>query len=357
MKRVAGSFILALSIATWVAGGESPASRGRFLTPAELAELGDKSEVQYATTIVKNGADLPTFRHPGFPKDGPSKGTPYPKISEGADGSRSLYSFRLSAVASKALEEAEPLFQAKQYAQALRIYREASLKDPQCYVLYLSIGDCYLFSGNPPAALDNYDKAIALNPDDFHGYWFRASALVELANPEEARHSYAKALAMSPRNPTLLKAVNARSDRLGTRAREELFHPQAMARPEGDKFVIYTIDVPHWWLYGLCKAVWLAEAGHRKDLTGSTDLHWTNTEELECMGNLLARYRTDRDEGKGPPEPELDLLLGILGSGNLGDFVNYQFGSQVTPDYAILLDRASQEKLLQFVEHYVFDRR
>ena len=357
MKRVVGSFILALSIATRVAGEERPANRGRFLTPAELAELGDKSEVQYATTIVKNGADLPAFRHPGFSKEGPSNGTPYPEISVGADGSRSLYSFRPSAVASKALEEAEPLFQAKEYVQALTIYREASLKDPKCYILYLSIGDCYLFSGNPLAALDNYDKAIALNPDDFHGYWFRASALVELAKPEEARHSYAKALAMSPRNPTLLKAINARSERLGTRAKEELFHPQAMARPEGDKFVIYTVDVPHWWLYGLCKAVWLAEAGHRKDLTGSTDLHWTNTEELECMGNLLARYRTDRDEEKGTPEPELDRLLEVLGDGNLGDFVNYQFGSQLTPDYAILLDRESQEKLVRFLEHYLFDKR
>ena len=206
MKSVVVSCVLVASFTSWAAAEEKPGKRGHFLTPRELAELGDKSEVQYATTIVKNGSELPTFRHPGLPKSGPLQGTPYPEISRGAGGSRSLFSFQPSAVASEALEEAEPLFQSKEYTQALPIYREASLKDPKCYVLYMSIGDCYLFSGNPVAALDNYDKAIALNPDDFHGYWFRASALLELGKPKEARHAYAKALAMSPRNQTLFAA-------------------------------------------------------------------------------------------------------------------------------------------------------
>ena len=348
---------LLIFVATLAAGEQNTGKRGHFLTPRELAELGDKSKVSYATTIVKSSADLPNFRHPGFPKDGSLPETPYPEISAGSDGSRSLFSYRPSAIASKALEEAEPLFQSKKYAQALPIYREASLKDPKCYVLYMSMGDCYLFSGNALAALDNYDKAIALNPNDYHGHWFRASALVELDKPEEASHSYARALAMSPRNPSLLKAINTRSSRLGIRAREELFHPQATARPEGEKFVIYTVEGLHWWLYGLCKALWLAEEGHRMDLTGSTDHGWTNTEELECMGNLLASYRTDREEGKGAPEPELDLLLEVLNSGNLGGFVNYEFGSQFSHDYAILLDTESQEKLSRFVEQYVFQKQ
>ncbi len=356
MKAFVVSCALVSSITSWAAGEETTGRRGHLLTPRELAELGDKSEVQYATTIVKSVSELPTLRHPGFPKGGPLQGTPYPEISRESGGSRSLFSFRLSAIASKALEEAEPLFQSKQYSQALPIYREASLKDPKCYVLFMSIGDCYLFSGNPVAALDNYDKAVALNPDDFHGHWFRASALLELGKPEEARHAYARALAMSPRNQLLLKAINARSGRLGIRAKEELFHPRATARPEGDTFVIYTMEGLHWWLYGLCKAVWLAEEGHRRDLTGSTDHRWTNTEELECMANLLASYGTDKDEGKSAPEPELDLLLEILSSGNIGSFVNYEFGSQFSADYTILLDDESQADLSRFVEQYVFEK-
>jgi hypothetical protein len=75
------------------------------------------------------------------------------------------------------------------------------------------------------------------------------------------------------------------------------------------------------------------------------------------MANLLASYRTDRGEGKGKPEPELDLLLEVLGSEDIGGFVNYEFGSRVSPDYAILLDLDSQEKLLRFVEKYVLEKQ
>ena len=75
------------------------------------------------------------------------------------------------------------------------------------------------------------------------------------------------------------------------------------------------------------------------------------------MANLLASYRTDRDEGKGTPEPELDLLLEVLSSGNLGSFVNYEFGSQFSADYAILLDDETQRNLTRFVEEYVFEKQ
>ncbi len=348
--------VLAAGIVTIAAGSDTPGKKGHFLTPRELAELGEQSKVGYSTTIVKDGSELPAFDRPGVPKDGPVPETPWPVISRESGGSRSLFSFRLSPGTLKALKDAEPLFQSEEYPEALPIYLEASRKDPECYVLYLSIGDCYLFSGNPVAALDNYDRAIELDPADYHGHWFRASALLELGRAEEARHSYARALAMSPGNPSLLKAINGRSGRLGVRATEELFHPRATARPEGEEYRIYTVDVPHWWLYGLCRAVWLAEAGHRKDLTGKTEHTWTSTEELECTGILLASYRTTRDEEKGAREPELDRLLEVLDSRQLGAFVNYEFGSRVARDYTLLLDDDSQEKLARFVERYVFQK-
>ena len=354
LRRALTSSALTMAIGLSLVAAETVAKRGRFLTPKELAELGDKSEVQYATRIVESGTDLPGFRHPGFPKDGPLQGTPYPDIVEASDGSRSLFSYRLSAIAIKALEEAEPLFQARQYADALVIYRDASLRDPKCYVLYLSIGDSYLFSGNALAALESYEKAIELNPHDFHGYWFRGSALLELGKVDEARRAYARAVAMAPRNAALLAAINSRATRLGIRPIAEIFHPLAVARPEGDGFAIYAVEGLHWWIYGLCKAVWQAEEGHRKDLTGRPEHRWTTTEELECTGNLLASYRTGREEEKVPAEAELDLLLRVLDSGDIGGFVNYEFGSQLSPDYALLLDRDSQAKVLRFVERYVF---
>jgi len=64
-RHVAVWFSLLIFVATLAAGEENAGKKGHFLTPRELAELGDKSKVSYATTIVKSGADLPNFRTRG----------------------------------------------------------------------------------------------------------------------------------------------------------------------------------------------------------------------------------------------------------------------------------------------------
>jgi tetratricopeptide (TPR) repeat protein len=327
--------------------------RAAFLSPAEMTELGDKSKVKYGTKTVKDASELPEFRHPGFPKE-TQKPLSNPMVSVGADGSRSLSRIQFSEVTLKALEKAEERYQAKQYLEALEIYRSAAEADPKCAVLHLNMGDCYLLSGNAMAALEQYEKATALNPADFHGYWFQGNALAELKKYDKARHAYARALAMSPRYPGLIEAINKRSEDLGVKAEAEIFHPKAMARPEGDSFVIHTVDQTHWWLYGLCKAIWLAEPDHREALTGHREHRWTNTEELECTANLVALYHTRRDAGETPVEPELDRLLDALGAQQLGAFVSYEFGSRFSPEFVLYLDETEQERVAGFVEKFVF---
>ena len=327
--------------------------RAAFLSPAEMAELGDKSKVQYGTKIVKDASELPEFRHSGFPKEA-LKPLLNPMVAVGDDGSRSLFQVKFSEATLKALGKAEERYQAKQYLEALEIYRAAAEADPKCAVLHLNMGDCYLLSGNAMAALEQYEMATTLNPADFHGYWFQGSALAELKKYDKARHAYARALAMSPRYPGLIEAINKRSDELGVKAEAEIFHPKAMARPEGDSFVVHTVDLTHWWLYGLCKAIWLAEPDHREALTGHREHRWTNTEELECTANLVAMYHTRRDAGETPVEPELDRLLDVLGAQQLDAFVNYEIGSRFSPEFVLYLDETEQEKVARFVEKYVF---
>jgi tetratricopeptide (TPR) repeat protein len=323
------------------------------LSPAELAQLADKSKVKYGTKIVQSESELPAVTYPGYPS-APRSPMAYPIVAKVPNGSRSVTQYVMTPATRKAFEEAEVQFQAKHYTEALEIYRKAAAEDPQSYLLHMEIGDSLLFAGNPVAALDEYDKALSLNPSDFHVSWFRGSALTDLKKFDEARKSYARALAMSPRNAKLIEAINNRSDRLGIEAREPIFHAKAVARQEGDSYVIYALPGNHWWIYGLCKAIWLAEEGHREALTGKKEHQWTNTGELECMANLLVSYRELRDSGKISHEPELDLLLTAMGDQQLGAFVTYEFGSQVTSEFVLYLDDPEQDKVANFVAHYVF---
>ena len=329
------------------------AGTARFLTPQELAELGDKSEVSYGTTIVDSPADLPPVLHPGFPEDAESLRLTFPRVLEGADGGRSLTAVEFPSSTAKALTQGESLFDNREYDKARVVYESALTADPKSSVLHSHIGDCYLLSGRPSEALKFYDESVTLNLSDYRGHWYRASALFELGRYDEAHRAYSQALAKAPRYQPILDVVRSRSAKLRLQVHGTVFEPKAISRREGDVYQIYTNDKTYWWLYGLCKAVWLAEEDHRRELTGESEHTWTSTEELECLGVLLARYKSERDSGETEPEAQLDTLLGVLNEKLLGAFVFYEFGSRVTPHFSILLPPESQARIVQYVAEYV----
>lgn len=332
-------------------------SKTRFFTPQELADHGEKSEVSYATTIVSRPEELPTIRQAQAPNDVEFSRLAFPRIIEERDGTRTLVATTVTENTLEALTTAEPLFDRDQYDEARAIYEAALLSDPTSHVLLSHVGDCLLLSDQAEQALEYYDKSIKINPDDFHGYWYRASAQFALKRYEDARLSYSRALAMAPFHQEILQTVKSRSELLNIQeVRENGFSAQATARAEGEVYRNYTVDKTYWWLYGLCKAVWLAEEDHRLRLTGRAAHNWSSTEELECLGVLLARYKSMRDSGGTQVEPQLDVLLKVLEAGLLGEFISYQFGSKITPHFTILLPTESQEQIAGYVSEFVLVR-
>lgn len=350
----AAAALFAASALTAALRSEEP---GRFLTPSELADLGEKSKVLFATELIETPADLPNVRHPGWPPEGKNLSLPHPAILTDGDGSRFLTTFRCSPGATTALEKAEGPFQQKSYDTARAIYEAALGEDPDCYLLALAAGDCHLLSGDPARALSFYDRAIASNPADFHGHWFRASALSDMRLGQEALAAYSRALAMAPGYPKLLSAIRSRADSLGVDVRDGWFQPAATARLEGPGVTIYTLNKPHWWVYGLCKGIWLGEESHRVRITGKAQHNWTTSEEMECLGALLTQYESSRDAGKAEPEPQLDTLLDVVQQGLLWEFVAYEFGSRFSPHLVILQPDPAQARIAEHVRRYVLPDR
>lgn len=332
------------------------ADRVHLLTPQELADLGDKSKVAFATKLLETPAELPELQHPGRPAAGAVDTIPNPSIAVGSGGSRSLVSYQCTNGALKAREAAEPSFRKKAYDAARVIYEAALQEDPACYILDFNVGDCYLSAGNPTRALEFYDKAFKLNPADYRGPWFRANALIALGRSEDARMAYGQALAMSPQNPDLLAAIKSHAKELGLDVRDISFRPAAGARIEGQGVTIYTVNKPHWWVYGLCRGIWLGDEAHRLQMTGDAQHTWTTTEDLECLGALLAKYKTSRDAGDTPTEAQLDTLLTVLDQTLLGEFVMYEFGPSVSPYYTILLPEQTQKAISRYVDTFVLPR-
>jgi tetratricopeptide (TPR) repeat protein len=342
--------LVALTASTIAVPGERP----RFLTPQEIINLVDKSEVPYAITIYDDPESVPIHPHPALAKAGSQEPLPFPQIVKSPDGGRSLQNYPLTDSTLRALERAEPLFESSRFDEALRIYLVAAEMDPDCYVLHRQIGDCHGLTGRPGAALGYYDRSIQLNPVDFRSHASQAIALLDLGRTGEARDAFAQALALSPQNPEILRVIRPSQDELGIDLHDQPFTPRASAREEGDQIAIFTAEPAPWLVYGLCKAIWIGEDSHREKFTGGKDHRWTTTEEQSCLRALLASYSRLRKSEGVEADPEIDRMLRIFEDGMLQSFILYEMGSKTSPHFIILLGEDIHDDLVEYVKRYVF---
>jgi tetratricopeptide (TPR) repeat protein len=153
---------------------------------------------------------------------------------------------------------------------------------------YYYYGDTLLFGDkNPAAALEQYEKGIALDPTLPSGHFFAATALVLLHRPDDAREQIIKALTYYPDYEALWKIAPVRYDAWNIRpvVRYKFEPPAGYLGVKGKNGVDISIGSDGQWLgYAICKAVWANEPKFsRKHVEGG----WSLEEERACVLNQL----------------------------------------------------------------------
>ncbi|MBN2493486.1 MAG: tetratricopeptide repeat protein [Deltaproteobacteria bacterium] len=238
--------------------------------PAELFAILERSDrTYYSSTLDEYDGDLPfDFLDSLFPRRDAEHAFPWIEV----DGEkRTLVEFRVIPEAADAVNEAEAHFQKGEYEQAAVCYRRAIDAQPDCYIAFMHMGDCFMFRQNPMKALQLYDEAIRINPWDFHPYLYKGNALAALGRFQDAKEAYIDALARMPRRDSVLKCAGQRAAEMGVEVRTKLFDPQVVIQEKKDGSIwFYAGDErglgPVWLAYGACKAVWLGEPEHRKEM-------------------------------------------------------------------------------------------
>jgi|GEM_PF-1066810 len=322
-----------------------------FLSPSEIMKRMEDSKVSYRLG----------------PKDSPPGGWAeelWPQRVETVtvprvvvqDGQRVIQAWKPDPKdAQEFIHQAEVHFQAERFAEAAKLYQKALEVCADCYLARAYLGDALLFGGDPEAGLQQYRKAAEINPDDYRLYYFQGSALARLGRMAEARDAFAWSLVLNPRNPMIRKFFRENRG-IGMAMRGDVLVPRGFAHEE-DQAVVVEFDPDYgaaWLAYANCKALWLGEASHREEMTGTAERHFSSVEELECLASAAIVHASQREKGEeGTMDASLDGLVAIIEDGMASELVLFEMATRVHPQYTLTLGDADRQRLKNYILRYV----
>src|SRR5262249_5214677 len=160
------------------------------------------------------------------------------------------------------------------------------------------------------------------NPDDYRTLFFQATALRALGRGAEALALMTEALALKPRHAPLLTALLGSNVRLS----KFTFQPGAAVERKDGGFTIHVASNggPAWLTYGACKAMWLGEPAHSKNVVGHPRTDWTMDEERECLANLAGVYLDQRGKPGFVADESIERVVQSIDKKLLDTFILYE---------------------------------
>ncbi|HYR28654.1 MAG TPA: tetratricopeptide repeat protein [Thermoanaerobaculia bacterium] len=282
---------------------------------------------------------------------------------------------KLHPDSAKLRDEAEELYDRKQYAEAAVRYRKMIELDPNDAIAHLLYGDVYFFGDRDyAAALAEYRKALAIDAANPSAYFFSANALIRLDRADEARAALVAAFSYNPVYETLYKVLDAQPEAFGLRplARHRFDPPRGyLGKPDGKGITIYGGDDVEWISYAICKAVLRNEPAARKEVLGNAEeVEASFKEERACVAQYvegnLNRTRAALEEaaaaGKNPVSdadvrkaapPLVRHLVEVLEAGLVDGYVAFEILGQRCPIAAQMYPEALHREVEKYVGRYV----
>src|SRR5262249_19382064 len=161
---------------------------------------------------------------------------------------------------------------------------------------------------------------------------------------------YAAALARRPRHSILRAGSEPRGKYLGRRLRSDVVQFEGFVRRGSEAVEICATPTPAWIAWASCKAFWLGDAEHRRQMLGTEASVFSNVEELECLRALLQGYEQQRAERA---DPSLEELRDVARSGELDVLVLLELATRVDPHAALRVPARARPRLLRYVLRHV----
>ena len=322
--------ITALILFLWSAPAQSEAASGKIHPPSEIIKIMESSTLVYE--IGELAAPVQKERAKGLLSN--------MLYIEKKDGKDVLKQYSLSEEAKKVLDSAEKAFQAKKFAEALKLYKEVLLLQPGFSYGYTLMGDVYYSTGDYKEAKAVFERAIKNNYIDYHAHWFLADTLWALGEKDKAVTEITIAHLLNVNHAEMLKVLKSYRKEVKKSWQEWEFNPQYSINKTGDKV---SLKVKEEWLgYGLVKALWKYEPGYAEKTFGPDykDQVVCFLEEKEALASLLA--------GKG----DFKNIEKIVKDGFVNEMLLYELAAPKALQILPLLPRDSFLRVVEYVGKY-----
>lgn len=162
-------------------------------------------------------------------------------------------------------EEAEELFQSKEYEQARLLYDKLLQMHPEYTKLLVYIGQTYHLEGEVQKAIPFYTKAIGQNFIDYMGHWFLGRAMWDIGKTDDCLASYMVAHLLNRNHPLLKQELIKVLAINGLEYNDWRFVPQIELKQQ-DSTNMSVAYASGWEGYAIAKAVWAFEPSHSEKM-------------------------------------------------------------------------------------------
>jgi tetratricopeptide (TPR) repeat protein len=290
------------------------------------------------------------------------------------DGAKKLVDWNVKPEAQALIDAGEALYAEKKYAEAGEKYRAAGVADPNAITAFLYYGDTLLLGKqDAAAALEQFQRALALDTTLAPGHFFAANALAMLGRTRESQDEVVKALIYRPAYDDLFEVLKDNPRAYGVR--RPLRHrfqppPGLVGKKNGNAVDVSTGANGAWLGYATCKAVWMNEPGFRRE-HGVTSDAWSMKEERACIANeLIAEMNSTRTtlveklaKVTGRPVTEADVVSMLPGSlphiyevakkNMLDGYILFEILGQRCPIAMSTLGDAEIAQLERYIREYI----
>jgi tetratricopeptide (TPR) repeat protein len=259
-----------------------------------------------------------------------------------------------------AMRAGEAAFAKGEFTTALENYQRALLLDPKLYEAALFIGDVYFKTAEQPKASEWFARAVAINPDRETAYRYWADSLIKQGKVTEAGDKFLEAFIAEPYN----RLARAGFVSWGERMNIPLAHPRvdfpASVTKKGENQTTITLDPKMlekgdkdsssgaWMIYSFTRASW-ATAEFAKQYPNEKAYRHSLKEEASSIRAALKSL----DAKKATTDTSLLILKKLDSEGLLEAFILLAM-----PDAGIAQDfpayrQANTDKLRTYVKQYV----